>query len=372
MWHFATRSQQIIFASSIGIAANLLLACGKAAAGFATGSIAIVLDAVNNLSDVLSSLVTIIGTHLAEKPADKEHPLGHGRIEYLTATVIAVLVLYAGIAAFAESIKKIITPSTPEYSLLPLAFIAAAVIIKIILGRYAQSVGRHVNSAALLDSGTDAIFDAWISAATLAAGFVFSLWQIRLEAFLGTIISLIIIKSGIAMLRRTISQILGERAGSELSLGIKKTICAFEQVQGAYDLILHDYGPNTIIGSVHIEVRDTMTAVEIDELSRIIQKSVHEKYGVTLTGIGIYSINTNNPQACEVRAAIEKLLLSRQHILQMHGFYVNLEAKQINFDIIIDFAAENRIDVYNEITQEVQRMYPDFTLGITMDTDISD
>ena len=367
-----TRSQHIIFASVIGIATNLLLAIGKAIVGFITGSIAIVLDAVNNLSDALSSLVTIIGTRLAEKPADKKHPLGHGRIEYLTATVIAVLVLYAGITALIESVKKIITPHTPEYSLVPLALIAVAVIVKIILGRYVQSVGKRVNSDALCDSGTDAVLDAWITASTLAAGFIFLLWGIRLEAFLGAIISLFIIKSGIEMLRHTISQILGERVESELSLSIKKTICAFEQVHGAYDLILHSYGSNTLIGSVHIEVQDSMTALQLDELSRKIQKSVYETHSVILTGIGIYSVNTSNPHVAEVRQTVQNIVQSKQHILQMHGFYVNLEAKQINFDIIIDFAAPDRLAIYNAIVQEVQARYPDFAINIALDTDISD
>ena len=164
-----SREKTIIRTSVIGIAANVLLAAFKAGAGLVTHSIAIVMDAVNNLSDAGSSLITIVGTRLAGKAPDKKHPFGHGRVEYLSAMIIAVIVLYAGLTSLTESVKKIISPETPDYTPVSLVIVGVAVIVKILLGRYVKSVGEKVNSDSLVNSGQDATMDAVISASTLAA-----------------------------------------------------------------------------------------------------------------------------------------------------------------------------------------------------------
>ena len=207
-----SRDKTIVKTSIIGIIANVFLAAFKAFVGFASNSIAIVMDAVNNLSDAASSLITIVGTKLAGKEADKKHPFGYGRVEYLSAMVISLLVLYAGITAFTESVKKIIEPDTPDYSTTALVIVAVAVVIKIILGKYVKSVGKKVNSDSLVNSGEDAILDSVISASTLVAAAVYLIFGLSLEAWLGAVIAVVIIKSGFQMLRDTLSQILGERA----------------------------------------------------------------------------------------------------------------------------------------------------------------
>ena len=209
------RDRKIIRTSIIGILANIFLVAFKAFIGLTSNSIAIVMDAVNNLSDAASSVITIIGTKLARKEADRKHPFGYGRIEYLSAMVISVLVLYAGITAFIESVKKIITPETPDYTPVALIIVAAGVIVKIALGLYVKSVGKKVNSDSLINSGQDATLDSIISASTLVAAAVYIIFHISLEAWLGAVIAVVIIKSGIEMLRDTLSKILGERADAE-------------------------------------------------------------------------------------------------------------------------------------------------------------
>lgn len=171
----AQREAAIVRTSAIGIAANVALAAMKAVIGLAANSIAIVLDAVNNLSDALSSIITIAGTKLAHKQPDKEHPLGYGRIEYLTATIIAVIVLYAGVTSLVESVKKIVSPEAADYSAITLILVGAAVIVKLVLGRYVKGQGEKNNSDALVASGSDALFDAVLSASTLAAALVYIL-----------------------------------------------------------------------------------------------------------------------------------------------------------------------------------------------------
>ena len=190
------RESIIIRTSIIGIAANIFLAAFKAFVGFISNSIAIVLDAVNNLSDALSSIITIVGTKLAGRPADKKHPFGHGRVEYLTALVIAVIILYAGITACIESVKKIINPVTPDYNTVSLLIISVAVVVKILLGLFVKARGKKVNSDSLIASGQDALMDSIISASTILAAVVFLVLHLSLEAYLGVLISFAIIKTG--------------------------------------------------------------------------------------------------------------------------------------------------------------------------------
>ncbi len=367
-----SRGQIIVRTSVIGILANVFLAALKAIIGLLSHSIAVVLDAVNNLSDAASSVITIVGTRLAGKRPDRKHPFGHGRIEYITAVIIAVIVLYAGITSLIESVKKIIAPETPDYSWVTLAVIAAAVLVKILLGRYVKDVGEKVNSDSLINSGEDARMDAFISASTLAAAGIFLAWGLQLEAWLGAAISLFIIKSGVSMLWETLSKILGERADGELARDIKHTVCSFPGVTGAYDLVLNNYGPDSFNGSVHIEVPDTYSADQLDELIRDITVEVYRKHHVILTAIGVYALNTRDERVIQMREQVRQRVFTHPYILQMHGFFVNEEKKTIRFDVIVSFDAPDRDRVYCDVIRDIQALYPDYKLMVTMDTDFSE
>ena len=366
------RDKKIIKTSIVGIVANVLLAAFKAVIGLLSNSIAVVLDAVNNISDAASSVITIIGTKLAGKPADKKHPFGYGRIEYLTAMIISVIVLYAGVTSLVESVKKIITPETPDYSATSLIIIGVAVLVKIILGRYVKGVGKKVNSSSLINSGEDATLDSVISASTLIAAVIYLTTGVSLEAWLGAIISAVIIKSGVDMLREAISSILGERADVELAKEIKKTVCSFEGVHGAYDLILNNYGPDTFNGSVHIEVPDTFSASQLDELLRAISVKVYMEHNVILTAIGVYSINTKDENAIRMRKEVRDIVFSNEYVMQMHGFYINEEKKTMRLDVVVSFDAPDRKAVYDEITASLKKPYPEYTFQVALDTDFSE
>ena len=366
------RDAVIIRTSIIGILANVFLAAFKAVVGLASNSIAIVMDAVNNVSDAASSVITIVGTKLAGQEPDRKHPFGYGRIEYLSAMVISLLVLYAGITAFVESVKKIIHPDMPDYSAVTLIIVAVAVVVKIILGRYVKSTGKKVNSDSLVNSGEDATLDSVISASTLVAAGIYLIFHISLEAWLGAVIALVIIKSGIEMLRETLSQLLGERADAELARAIKATVVSHPEISGAYDLVLHNYGPDSYNGSVHIEVPDTLSADDLDKLIRKVTVDVYQKHNVLLTAIGVYSINTTNPEAVEAREKAAGIVMSHDYVLQMHGFYFDQQEKTIRFDIVVSFNAPDRRQVYREVREDVQNAWPDYTLQVAMDTDFSE
>ena len=366
------RDKVIVRTSVIGILANVFLAAFKAAAGLLSHSIAVVLDAVNNLSDATSSVITIIGVKLAGRDPDKKHPFGYGRIEYLTALIISLIVLYAGITSFTESVKKIIAPETPDYSAVTLIIIAVGVVVKIFLGRYVKGVGEKVNSDSLVNSGEDARLDSIISASTLVAAAIYLIFHVSLEAWLGAIISLVIIKSGVEMLRDTLSQILGERADADLARAIKETVLSCDGVEGVYDLVLNNYGPDAFNGSVHVEVPDTRTANELDELLRSIQVAVYAKHNVILTAIGVYSVNTTDKNAMEARSAVSELLLSQPYVTQMHGFYLNEAKKTIRFDIVISFDAPDRKAAFREAVEKVKAAYPGYQIVAAMDTDFAE
>lgn len=362
----------IVRTSVIGILANVFLAAFKAVIGVMSNSIAIILDAVNNLSDAASSVITIVGTKLAGKPADKKHPFGYGRVEYLSALVISLLVLYAGVTSFTESVKKIVKPESPDYTISALIIVGVAVVVKVILGRYVKSVGDRVNSDSLVNSGKDALLDSVISASTLLAAIVYIKSGLSLEAWLGAIISAVIIKSGIDMLKETLSEILGERIEAELARDIKKTVCDFDNVLGAYDLVVHNYGPDTYNGSVHIEVPDILTADEIDELTRRISMEVAYKHNVILTAVGVYSMNTKDDVSAKVRDNVREIVFRHEHIMQMHGFYLNDEKKTMRFDLIISFDADDRRKIYNEVLDDIKKVYPEYELQVVLDTDFSE
>ena len=367
-----SREKTIIKTSIIGIIANVFLAGFKAVIGLMTNSIAIVLDAVNNISDAGSSLITIVGTKLAGREPEKKHPFGYGRIEYLSAMIISVIVLYAGITSFVESVKQIIHPETPEYNAVSLIIVAVAVVVKILLGRYVKSVGEKVNSDSLINSGEDATLDSIISASTLLAAGIFLIFHISLEAWLGAIISIVIIKSGIEMLRDTISQILGERNDQELAKGIHQTVTSFPDVQGAYDLVLNNYGPDTWNGSIHIEVPDTYSADQLDQLIREITMKVIQEHHVILTAIGVYSVNTQDAEVIEARERVRSIVLAHEHVRQIHGFYLIREQKTMRFDIVISFDAKDRRAVCNQVVADVQNAFPDYELQVAMDTDFAE
>ena len=367
-----SREKTIVKTSVIGIVANVFLAGFKAVIGLMSNSIAIVLDAVNNISDAGSSLITIVGTKLAGREPDKKHPFGYGRIEYLSAMIISVIVLYAGITSFVESVKQIIHPETPDYNAVSLIIVAVAVVVKILLGRYVKSVGVKVNSDALINSGEDATLDSVISASTLVAAGIFLIFHVSLEAWLGAVISLVIIKSGVEMLKDTISQILGERNDKELARAIRDTVLSFPEVQGAYDLVMNNYGPDTWNGSIHIEVPDTYSADELDQLIREITMKVLREHHVILTAIGVYSVNTKDEEIIQARRQVEEIVFSHEFVRQMHGFYLTKEQKKLRFDIVISFDAKDRRAVCNEVVADVQKAFPDYELQVAMDTDFAE
>ena len=366
-----SRDKVIIRTSVIGILTNVLLAAFKAAVGILSHSIAVTLDAVNNLSDALSSIITIVGTKLAGRLPDKKHPLGYGRIEYLSAMIVSGLVLYAGITSGVESVKKILHPELPDYSAVSLVIIAVAVAAKVFLGRYVKAQGKKVNSGSLVASGSDALNDAILSASVLACALIFKLTGLSLEAWVGIVIAVFIIKAGIEMMIETLNDILGTRADAETTGQIREILKSMPNVRGAYDLFLHNYGPDKNLASVHVELPDTMTVEELDRLTRRMESEVFRKTGVILTGVGVYSYNTGNDEAARTQEAVRSLVLSHDWALQMHGFYLDAAEKTMRFDVVLSFDIRPK-EALAILNEELRKAYPDYRLQIIADVDLAD
>ena len=365
------REKKIIRTSIIGIVANIFLVIAKALIGFFAHSVAIISDAINNLSDSLSSLITIVGTKLAGKKPDKKHPYGHGRIEYLISLIIGIIVLAAGIMAIYESVKTLIEKPQVDYSVVSLIIITLAILVKVFIGLYFVKVGKSVNSEPLKASGKDALFDVLLSLATLVGIVTTLIWKINIEGYIGVLIGCFILRTAFEILRTGVSLIIGERASKEDIDDIKEIVCSFPEVKGAYDLIINNYGSGKMIASVHIEVDDSLTAIQIHHLSRNIAAKVFAKTGAVLT-VGIYATNETNKEVKEIKDFIYTLIDKEEGINQIHGFYLDESKKLISFDLIFDFKYEKPQKKIAEIITLLQQKYPEYTFYIIQDTDFSD
>ena len=353
------RSQQIIRTSWIGIAANVLLAGFKAAVGILASSVAIVMDAVNNLSDALSSVITIVGTKLSQRPADRKHPFGFGRIEYFSAIIIAVIVLSAGITSLIESVKKIFDPIEPSYTTTTLVVIVVAIVVKLMLGQYVKRKGEQLKSDALIASGSDALFDAVITLATLISAGVMLLWGVSLDGILGALISIVIIKAGIEMLASPVNELLGTSISADFAKQIQKEVSDFEGVHGVFDLILH------------INVYDTMSAHEIHGLTRKITMQMFKRHGIVMT-VGVYAIATGENRRAELQSKVMQTLTARKDIVQVHGFYYSEKENLLSVDVVPDISVHDDAAFVSLLTNEIQPLVPDMQVAIVVDHNYSE
>ena len=363
------RGKTIVRTSIIGILTNVLIAAFKAVLALFVNSIALLLDAVINISDALSSVVTIVGEKFASKASDKKHPMGYGRIEYLSAMITAVLVLYAGITSLVESIKKIINPSEASYTILSIVIIGVAVVIKFMLGQYVKRQGKKVNSTALIASGSDSLFDSILSLSVFISAIISMKWGISLEAYVGVVISVFMIKAGIEMMISTVDDLIGHRADKKVTSKVKDILDEEDAVLGVYDLALFNYGPNSYYASAHVELKDTMNVSQVDKLTRKLQYKLYKKTGIVLIALGVYSFNTQDEEARNIRENVEKRVMSHDWALQVHGFYLDTEKKILRFDVVLSFEVDRK-ESLDKIKAEIESLYPDYQVQIVPDLDL--
>lgn len=365
------RKNEIIKTGYVGMATNVVIAATKAVVGIVSGSIAIVLDAVNNTADALSSVLTIVGAKLAGKPADDKHPFGYGRIEYFSAVIIAILILFAGVSSLIESVSAVLYPTEQDYSIVTLSVIVATLVVKALLGLYTKRQGQKYNSDSLIASGSECIVDCYLSVATLISALVMFLFGVSLDAYLAVILSGVIIKIGIEMLVSPINELLGVRTDVTLVNEIKHRVKTVGGVRGVYDVVLHDYGPEQKLGALHVEVEDSMTASDLHHLTRDIQRIVYHEFGIFVT-VGFYAHNAEGTDAARQEAVIREYVLSLENVLGMHGFYVDNEKNILSFDIVYSFKESHPITLRKKIKEWLQTDYAGFDIYVGLDRNYSE
>lgn len=362
-----SRKSEITRVSIIGIVTNIFLSAFKALVGILANSMAVILDAVNNLSDALSSVITIIGVRLAGRKPDSKHPFGYGRVEYFSDMVIALIVFSAGAMALVESVKKIIHPEKADYTWITVLVIVVAVAAKFFLGKFVIRKGRELSSDALIGSGTDALSDALLSGSTLIAAGTSLLWGFSIDGYVGALISLFIIKTGLELLVQPVGRMMGRRADGDLAGDIKAAVKSVPGVLGAYDLVLHDYGPSKAMGSVHVETADSTSARDIQRITKAIQREVYDRFNIILT-VGIYATNDTDPYALAVKEYASRAALEEEGVMQVHGFYV--DESDMYMDMLVSFKVDSDA-VVESVKKKLQEKYPEMSIHLTVDSDYS-
>lgn len=361
-----TREGITITTSALGILVNTVLAIVKILIGIAVGSIAIISEGANNASDSATSLITIVGTKLSTRHPTKKHPFGFGRIEYLTSLVISILILVTAIELFISSFKIIFTPKDLSISYITLVIIAVSAVIKFLLGTHSIRMGKKVGSNSLIAVGTDCRNDAFISAVTILSALIFLLFDVSLDAYAGILTSLFILKTGLDILKETVSNLLGKPATEELALTIYEEIKSVPCILGAADLILHNYGPDSYAGSMNLEIDHEMTIGEAYEAVHELQLRIKQKYGIVMV-FGMYAVDSDHENVKIMRAQIEEFISSYEHIKGFHALYLAPHTNEIYCDFVVDYALHDWDGLKEEFTEYMRKLYPDYQLTVTIE-----
>lgn len=357
-----------------GIICNLLLFIIKLAAGLITGSISITADALNNLTDMGSSIITIIGFKMASKPADSDHPFGHGRIEYMASFIVSGLILMVGGELLISSIKNIINPVSVTYNKTAIIILAASVIIKLFMFGTVRSLGKAIDSATLIATAQDSINDSITTAAILVSIPLSNIFSFQLDAYIGLLISLFILYSGLKSAKETLDPLLGQPPTSEMVENITNLILSFDNFLGIHDLIVHNYGPGRTFASVHVEVSSKSDIVRAHEQIDLCENLVAEKLGILLV-IHMDPIATDDEFLAETKAKTVDVLHSIDPALSLHDFRMTpkgADRTNLIFDVVVPSSVKTEHDKLKaQIAQEVSKIDPTFCCVITIDNDFT-
>lgn len=276
------RLKRIYCASGVGIVLNLFLVILKAVAGWASGSVSVLTDAVNNATDVLSSLVTLVGTKLAQRKPDRRHPHGHGRIEYLAQVIVGVIILAVGVMAIVQSVPRIEKPAVASYSALTVGVICVSIGVKFGISRYFKKVGRETRSGSLEASGVDAMFDVLLTAGTLAGAVISLTFGVSIDGWIGLVIAAFIIKTAVEIIMSGMTDVIGGRVDEKLVRKIREKVREHEEVERIERLVLHEYGPDKTMGAMKLELKRGVEMKEFKELSEAIRRELEEEFGVEI------------------------------------------------------------------------------------------
>ena len=355
--------------SLTGIFCNVLLVVAKGTAGVMSGSISMVADAVNNLMDATSSVVSLIGFKIAGKPADEGHPYGHGRSEYLAGLAVAVLVMFAGFELIRESIARIISPEPAHYTVVSIAILAGSVVVKLLLSRFYREAGERIGSGTLVAAAVDSRNDVIATVAVLCGALASSLANIQVDGILGALVGLFVIASGIELLKNTANPLLGDQPNPELVERVSERILSHPEVIGTHDLLIHDYGPGRKFASAHVEMAAERDPIETHDIIDQIERELRKKEGLAMI-LHYDPIVTDAEHGCDLRAKLAKAVRSVDDRLTIHDLHVrhSVEGTILCFDCVRPHDLELDDDALTEaITREAATVVPDAVCHVTYD-----
>ncbi|APH16657.1 cation diffusion facilitator transporter family protein [Clostridium sporogenes] len=372
--HKEVRDSYGYLASIVGILTNIFLFIIKISVGLISHSIAVTADAFNNLSDAASSIITFLGFKLASKPADKEHPFGHGRIEYISGLIVSFMVLLVGFEFIKSSFDRIKNPSIVKFQWIPFLLILFSIIVKLWLSRFNKYIGNTINSGALKASSLDALSDV-ITSSSVALSLLLAKWiSFPMDGYFGILVSLFIIYSGISLIKETLDPLLGEAPDKELVSEIIERVMSYELIMGVHDLIVHNYGPGRCMASIHAEVPSNESIVKIHEVIDKAENEISKKLDLLLV-IHMDPINVDNKEVDYTRKEVVKILEEFPIIKSMHDFRMvgEDEYKNLIFDIVIDHSFKLTSELENQLEKDIdnciKRLHPKYNTVITIDRD---
>ncbi|AYE34035.1 cation diffusion facilitator family transporter [Clostridium septicum] len=358
----------------IGIIINSLLFLIKFSIGTLVGSIAVSADAFNNLSDAASSIITIIGFKMANKPADAEHPFGHGRIEYLSALIVAFMVMLVGIQFIKSSIERILNPQPIVFESIPFILLIVSIGFKIWLSTFNKFLGNKINSSALKAAATDALGDVFTSSTVAISFLIAKFTSFPIDGYIGILVALAILYAGFSLVKETLNPLLGEAPDPELVNSICEMVLSYENITGVHDLIVHNYGPGRVIASIHAEIPSDVDIMEIHNVIDKAEREVSKELDLHLV-IHMDPICVITDEVQEAWDYVAKTLRKYPEIKSMHDFRVVGEGniKNLIFDIVLspsDKTSQTKIDIMvEEIKKSIKEEHPQYNCVITTDYD---
>lgn len=342
-----------------GIVCNLLLCSLKLLAGLLAGSVAMIADAFNNLSDAGSSVVTLVGFKLAGAPPDKDHPFGHGRMEYLSAMGVAVLIIIAGFELAVEAVDKILHPAETQFSIVAIVILAVSILVKLWMAVFNRHVGKKIHSDALLAASTDSRNDVLCTAVVLVSSVVGYFAEVALDGYVGIAVALFVIWSGFSVIRDTVSPLLGQAPDPELVQNIQQTVLSYDGVVGIHDLIVHDYGPGRVIVSLHAEVPEDQPISKSHDVIDNIEMELMERYNI-LSCIHMDPVDTDNPETLRLKELAISLMNGVDESLTLHDFRVVSGDTHTNllFDLVVPHTCKHPEELAAKMRDAVHEADP--------------
>ena len=353
------RARYGILSGCVGIALNVVLCLMKFFVGSLTGSIAITADAVNNLSDAGSSAVTVFGFKMAGKPADRDHPFCHGRIEYITAMIVSFIILFMGIELAIQSVEKIRSPENVQFSLIGAVIIAVSILGKLWLAFFNKSLGRKINSPAMTAVVADSISDIAATSITLIALILSNFFpNLHVDGWLGIVVACFVLKAGLDIFRDTLSTLIGKSPSKELVEALKKKILSYDHVSGIHDMIVHSYGPGREFATVHVEMPSDLNVMVGHNIIDDIENDVKKEMGIDLT-IHYDPIEVNNERVTELKEITENVVRKVNPELSIHDFRIVDGPMHTNliFDVVIPYGfKESPKEIISEISSQISEI----------------